>query len=360
MATRDVGMVHRTGHALRAGRVPTRPGLMLMLALLVGVSVYAITRGAASIPLDTVILLLVDRLPFVNIDTGATPAWERIVYEIRLPRVIAAGVVGAALSISGSAYQGVFRNPLADPYLLGVAAGAGLAVSLAYASPLPLHSGAFAWLPLLAFLGGMGSVVIVYLTARTTAAVDSGSLILAGVALAAVWGGITSFVIINTESSTSQPILSFLFGGFNTSSWSRIGLSLPYIAAGAAIILLHARALNVLQLDEEQASHLGMDVTRTKLVILAAASLVAATAVAIAGIIGFLGLIVPHAIRLMFGGDFRRTLPLTLIGGATLLIAVDLVARTVLQPQEVPVGVLTAILGGPFFIVLLRRRRIRL
>lgn len=357
MATRSAGIARRTVHTRR---LPVLSGFAVILASLVLVALYAVTRGAASIPFETVVLLLVDRLPFVSIDTGASIAWERIVYDIRLPRVVAAGVVGAALAVSGSAYQGVFRNPLADPYLLGVAAGAGLAVALAYASPLPVHSGAFAWLPLFAFIGGISTVVIVYSIARTTASVDSGSLILAGVALSAVWGGITSFVIINSESSTAQPILSFLFGGFNTASWGRVALALPYVVAGTAVILLHARALNVLQLDEEQASTLGMNVTRTKLIVLAAASLVAATAVAVAGIIGFLGLIVPHAVRLVFGGDHRRTLPLTLMGGATLLIAVDLVARTAIQPQEVPVGILTAILGGPFFIMLLRRRRVTL
>lgn len=357
MATREIQVGTR---AVRASRLPALPGVAVMTALLVVVALYAVTQGAAAIPIETVVRLLLDRLPLLSIDTGAPDAWERIVYDIRLPRVLAAGIVGAALAVSGSAYQGVFRNPLADPYLLGVAAGAGLAVALAYASPLPVHAGGFGWLPVFAFAGGLSTVVIVYLTARTAAAVDSGSLILAGVALSAVWGGVTSFVIINSESATSQPILSFLFGGFNTASWGRVGLSLPYIAVGTTMILIHARALNVLQLDEEQASHLGMNVTRTKLVILASASLVAATAVAIAGIIGFLGLIVPHAVRLVFGGDYRRTLPLTLIGGATLLIAVDLVARTVIQPQEVPVGILTAILGGPFFIMLLRRRRVTL
>ncbi|MCA9849490.1 MAG: iron ABC transporter permease, partial [Dehalococcoidia bacterium] len=204
----------------------------------------------------------------------------------------------------------------------------------------------------------MGTVLIVYMTARTAATLDNGSLILAGVALSAVWGGITSFVIINSEDAVSQPILTFLFGGFNTVSWEKLLLGAPYMIVGITVVALHARALNVLQLDEEQASHLGIDVLRTKLILLAAGSLAAATAVAVAGVIGFLGLIVPHMARLIFGTDFRRTLPITILGGATLLIGVDLVARTIIQPQEVPVGVLTAILGGPFFIILLRGRRV--
>ena len=237
-------------------RVPAVPGIAILGLALVLIALYALTQGAADIPFEVVVRMLVDRLPFVDIATGVQAAsWEQIVFDIRLPRVLAAGFVGAALAVSGSAYQGCFRNPLADPYLLGVAAGAGLAVALAYVSPLPVSSTGFVALPLFAFVGGMGTVLIVYMTARTAASLDNGSLILAGV-------------------------------------------------------------------------------------------------------IGFLGLIVPHLARLLFGTDYRRTLPVTILGGAALLIAVDLVARTIIQPQEIPVGVLTAILGGPFFILLLRGRRV--
>lgn len=347
--------------ATRASRrIPALPGIGLLVVALVFVALYALTQGAADIPLDAVVRMLLDRLPFVELSASADAqaSWERIVFDIRLPRVLAAGFVGAALAVSGSAYQGCFRNPLADPYLLGVAAGAGLAVAIAYVSPLPVASTGFVSLPLFAFLGGMGTVLVVYFTARSAASLDNGSLILAGVALSAVWGGITSFIIINSEGEVAQPILSFLFGGFNTVSWQKLLLGAPYMVIGITIVALHARALNVLQLDEEQAGHLGIDVLRTKLVLLAAGSLAAATAVALAGVIGFLGLIVPHGARLLFGTDYRRTLPVTILGGATLLIAVDLVARTVIQPQEIPVGVLTAILGGPFFLALLRGRRV--
>lgn len=355
MASRELSI----GVIARTRRLPALPGIALLGVALVLIALYALTQGAADIPFEVVVRMLVDRLPFVDIDTGVqASSWDQIVFDIRLPRVLAAGFVGAALAVSGSAYQGCFRNPLADPYLLGVAAGAGLAVALAYVSPIPVSSTGFVSLPLFAFAGGMGTVLVVYLTARTSAALDNGSLILAGVALSAVWGGITSFVIINSEDSISQPILTFLFGGFNTVSWQKLLLGAPYMVIGITVVALHARALNVLQLDEEQASHLGINVLRTKLILLAAGSLAAATAVAVAGVIGFLGLIVPHLARLIFGTDYRRTLPVTILGGAALLIAVDLVARTVIQPQEIPVGVLTAILGGPFFILLLRGRRV--
>ncbi|MEX2372349.1 MAG: iron ABC transporter permease [Dehalococcoidia bacterium] len=360
--------VLRSGRARSAASIPSRAprrvpallGTVALGALLALAAVLGLTQGAADIPAATVGRMLLDRLPGIALPVDVPAAWDSIVFDIRIPRVLAAGAVGAALAVSGSAYQGVFRNPLAEPYLLGVAAGAGLAVAIAVVSPLPMDSYGFGWVPLFAFGGGLATVVVVYLVARSGAAVDGGALILAGVALSAVWAGVTSFIIISGGDGVTQPILSFLFGGFNTASWSRLLIAVPYIVAGMAVIALHARALNVLQLDEEQASHLGVDVTRTKLVVLAAASLAAATAVALAGVIGFVGLIVPHAIRILFGGDYRRTLPACVLGGAAFLIAVDLIARTAIQPQEIPVGILTAMLGGPFFLLLLRGRRVSL
>ncbi len=366
-----LGRPHDQPHATSAGavstsgggqarRVPIVPGLAALGALLAAVALLALTQGAADIPPGTVLRVLVDRLPGVTVESDASDAWRRILIDIRLPRILAAGMVGAALSVAGSAYQGVFRNPLAEPYLLGVAAGAGLAVAIAVVSPLPVDAYGLGWVPLFAFAGGLATVLIVYTVARSGGVLDGGALILGGVALSAVWAGATSFLIINGDDRISQPILSFLFGGFNTASWSKVVVATPYLVAGGVVVALHARVLNVLQLDEEQAEHLGVNVSRTKLIVLAAASLMAATAVAVAGVIGFVGLIVPHAVRMLFGGDYRRTLPACLVGGAALLIAVDLVARTAIQPQEVPVGILTAMLGGPFFLLLLRSRKVTL
>ncbi|MCK9487388.1 MAG: iron ABC transporter permease [Dehalococcoidia bacterium] len=352
-----VGEAHATA---APWRVPALLGTAALAVLLALVTLLALTQGSADIPAGTVLRVLVDSLPWVEVETSASDSWERILLQIRLPRVLAACLVGAALSLSGSAYQGIFRNPLAEPYLLGVAAGAGLAVAIAVVSPLPVDAYGLGWVPILAFIGGLSTVLIVYAVARSGGMLDGGSLILGGVALSAVWAGATSFLIINGSDTVSQPILSFLFGGFNTSSWEKVLVATPYILVGTLVIALHARALNVLQLDEEQAEHLGVDVSRTKLIVLAAASLVAATAVAVAGVIGFVGLIVPHAIRMLFGGDYRRTLAASLLGGALLMVSVDLLARTIIQPQEVPVGVLTAMLGGPFFLLLLRSRKVSL
>ena len=337
---------------------PRAPGPALAAAvLLVVVALVALTQGAADIPPATVLRILLDRLPLIQLDVTVPATQETIVLDIRLPRVIAAGAVGAALALSGASYQGVFRNPLAGPFLLGVASGAALGAAIAIISPLSTDAYGFGWVPVFAFAGALGTVVLVYLLASGGGGLDSTTLILAGVALSAVFGAATAFILL-TGGEQARPIFSFLFGGFNTSNWERVAWAAPYLVVGTVIVAMHARVLNVLQLDEEQAAQLGVPVTRTKLIVLAGASLAAATAVAMAGVIGFVGLIVPHAVRLAFGGDHRRLLPLAALFGASFLILVDLLARTMLSPQEVPVGVLTALLGGPFFLWLLRTRRV--
>ena len=337
---------------------PRAPGPALAAAvLLVVVAMVALTQGAADIPPATVLRILLDRLPLIQLDVTVPVTQETIVLDIRLPRVIAAGAVGAALALSGASYQGVFRNPLAGPFLLGVASGAALGAAIAIISPLSTDAYGFGWVPVFAFAGALGTVVLVYLLASGGGGLDGTTLILAGVALSAVFGAATAFILL-TGGEQARPIFSFLFGGFNTSNWERVAWAAPYLVVGTVIVAMHARVLNVLQLDEEQAAQLGVPVTRTKLIVLAGASLAAATAVAMAGVIGFVGLIVPHAVRMAFGGDHRRLLPLAALFGASFLILVDLLARTMLSPQEVPVGVLTALLGGPFFLWLLRTRRV--
>jgi iron complex transport system permease protein len=325
--------------------------------LLAAVALIALTQGAADIPVRTTVGMLLDRLPFITIDQDVPATWERIVFDVRLPRIAAAALVGAALSYSGAAYQGVFRNPLADPFLLGVASGAGFGAAIAIISPLPTDAYGFGWVPVFAFIGAGVTVTLVYLVSRSAPGAQGATLILAGVALSAVLSAGISFILL-TGGNQTQPILSFIFGGFNTASWPRLIAALPYIVAGGLVVGLHARILNVFQLDREQAAQLGVDVTRSTLVILVAASLMAAAAVAVAGIIGFVGLIVPHSARLLVGRDHRRLLPVSALGGAAFLIAADLASRTLLAPQEIPVGVLTAILGGPFFLYLLRTRRV--
>jgi len=345
------------GAALRRSRLSAIRPIALATLLLLAVAAVSLTQGAASIPPGTAIAFVLNRLPFVDIGIQAPATWETIVIDVRLPRLLAAGVVGGALAYSGATYQGVFRNPLADPYLLGVASGAALGAAIAIVSPLDSSSYRFGWVPLLAFAGAGIAVLLAYLFAQAGRTVSNTSLILAGIAISAIAGAITAFILL-TGGERAEPVFAFLFGSFNTASWQRLVLGLPYLLIGVVVVALYGRLLNVLQLDEEQAAQLGVDVAKTKLILLGAASLIAATAVAMAGVIGFVGLIVPHVTRMIFGSDYRRLLPLAALLGASFLIGTDVLARTVLAPQEVPVGIVTAIVGGPFFLYLMRVRQL--
>ncbi len=338
-------------------RTPAGGAFVLATALLLALTALALSLGAAPIPLATALAILLERVPLLGFTADASPAWQSIVLDVRLPRVFTAGVAGAALATSGATYQGVFRNPLADPYLLGVASGAALGAAIAIVSPLEAGPYGFGWVPLLAFAGAATAVVLAYAVARVGSSVSNTTLILAGIAIASVAGAITSFILL-TDREHALAIFAFLFGSFNTATWPRLLIALPYLVLGSTVVGTHARMLNVLQLDEEQAAQLGVDVSRAKFTLLAGASLIAATAVAMAGVIGFVGLVVPHVVRMLWGSDYRRLLPLAALTGASFMITADVLARVVLRPQEVPVGIVTALVGGPFFLYLMRARRL--
>ena len=331
-------------------------GVLGLFILLVAVVALATTFGSVQIPFFTIWRVLLSQLPLVDI----TPTWpsttETIILEIRLPRVILAGLVGAALAIAGATYQGLFRNPLADPYLIGVAQGASLGAVIGFLLPFDWQGMGFGIIPLLAFSGALISVLIVYSLARVGKTLPMTTLILAGVALGALWGSVISYLII-TSGEKIHGIIFWLMGSFSLSEWSEIGVVVPYMLVGIAVILLYARPLNIMQLDEEQAQQLGISVERLKLILIAAATLITAAAVSFVGTIGFVGIIIPHAVRLIWGPDHRFLLPLSILTGAIFLILADLVARTAFMPTEVPIGVITAICGAPFFLYLLRRRK---
>jgi iron complex transport system permease protein len=322
---------------------------LLGLALLLGIAIGPVGIG----PVEVVRVLLRHLLP---LDLDVAPVSDTIVWEIRLPRVLLAGLVGGTLAYSGAAYQGVFRNPLADPYLLGVAAGAGLAATIVIVGPVPATYGNVSLITLAAFGGAIVAVVLTYGLARMGGTTPTTTLILAGVAVSALAVSATSYLMLAHQRDTIS-VLSWLLGGFNNSGWNKMWFIVPYTVPAAIVIFLHGRLLNVMQLDEQQAQQLGVNVERTKLVVLVASSLATAAAVSVAGIIGFVGLIVPHAVRLLLGPDYRRLLPLAALLGASLLILADLAARTAISPGELPVGVITAFLGAPFFLYLLRRQR---
>jgi len=339
--------------ARRRGRIY---GILGLFILVVVVAVLAAAIGSVEIPFLTTSSILLSKLPLVKLTPTWSNALETIILEIRLPRVILAGLVGAALAIAGATYQGLFRNPLADPYLIGVAQGAALGAVIGFLLPTTWHGMGFGIIPLLAFTGALISTAIVYSLARVGKTLPVTTLILAGVALGALLGSIVSYLIISSGEKI-HGIIFWLMGSFSLSQWSEVRVVLPYVVVGIVVILLYARPLNIMQLDEEQAQQLGINVERLKLILLAAATLITAAAVSFVGIIGFVGIIIPHAVRLIWGADHRFLLPLSVLTGAFFLILADLIARTVLAPTEIPIGVITAICGAPFFLYLLRRKK---
>jgi iron complex transport system permease protein len=322
--------------------------VFLAVALCVGALV-----GPVHIGLWPALQSVIARLPFVHMHSPLSPVDESILWDIRLPRVVLGALVGAMLALAGASYQGVFRNPLADPYLLGVAAGAGLGATIAV---IYLNRG-FALLPPAAFLGGALAVVISYLIGRSAGRSAGGAtLILAGVTVTAFFTAVQTFVQ-QQHSNTLQEVYSWILGRLPASGWSDVVELLPYVAVASAGILLHRRLLDVLSVGDEEAASLGLHVGRVRLAVVVCATVGTAAAVAVAGLIGFVGIIVPHAIRLVAGPSYRLLLPLSVLVGAGFLVLADVIARTALSPAELPIGVVTAFFGAPFFAVVLRTSR---
>ncbi len=341
---------------LRGGaRAPIRTGmrwtpLLASLLVLGGILVFATGVGAVRIaPLEVVSAV------WRGVTGELAGTNDVIIWQIRLPRVLLAGLVGASLSLSGVAFQGVFRNPLADPYLLGVASGAGFGATLVlvFATSLPLL--AQFGVPLVAFVFALLAVSLVVLFAQQGGRVPLVSLILAGVVVGSSLTAATSFVMLLAQEQAAG-VLAWLLGSFALSSWAKIVSILPFILIAGMATMLSARALNLLQLGEAQAAQLGLSVETFKVALIAVATLATAAAVSVSGIIGFVGLMVPHAVRLAVGPDHRTLVPLAAVWGALFIILADLFARTVIAPSELPVGVVTALVGGPFFLYLMRRQ----
>ena len=276
---------------------------------------------------------------------------QRILLDIRLPSAVLLALVGAALGGSGAAYQGLLRNPLADPYLIGVAPGAGLGAVIAMVLHAPTP-----WIPPAALFGAIAAVVIVYRLARVGGAAPVTTLILAGVAVGAFAHAFMSYLMLARQLELRR-VVDFLLGGYSLGGWEPVWSVLPYTVVGLGVVVVLARPLNVLQFGDEQASQLGLNVERVKLLLIVAASLAAASAVAFKGVIGFVGLVVPHLVRLAVGPDYRRLVPLSILGGAVALLVADAIGRSMTALHELPVGVVTALGGAPFFLYLLRRVR---
>jgi iron complex transport system permease protein len=327
--------------------------MVVAAVLMVVVGVVALCVGPVTVPPSQVLGTLLAHVPLLHFHTGTPALNQAIVWQLRAPRVVLAAIVGAMLAAGGAAYQGLFRNPLADPYLLGVAAGAGLGatVEIVYGG----HSSTL--LPVFAFVGGALAVAATYLIGVANGKRAWGySIVLAGVAVAALLTAIQTY-LQQRDAQQIRQIYDWILGSFSVASWSDVTLILPYVVVSGLVLLAHRRMLDVLRVGEEEAGTLGIHPARTRLIVVAAATLGTAAAVSVSGLIGFVGIIVAHTVRLTAGGSYRIIVPVAMVGGAGFLIGADLIARTVLSPTEVPIGVITACIGAPFFLAVLVSRR---
>jgi iron complex transport system permease protein len=329
-------------------------GLVAVLVALVA----GVAFGPVTLPPGGVAAELLNLIPGVHLRSGLTEREVDILTELRLPRVVLGLLVGATLGLAGGCYQGVFRNPLADPHLLGVAAGAGLGVTAVVALR---HSASLAGVapavPVAAFAGAVGAVVLTYILGATGGRERSpATLILAGVAVSAFLAAGQTYLLQRNIENVRE-VYSWLLGRLATSGWHDVLLLLPYAVVTAVVVLLHRRELDVLSVGDEEAASLGLHPQRSRLTLVAAASLGTAAAVSVSGLIGFVGIVVPHTVRLLAGSSYRAILPLSLLFGAAFLALADLAARTAAAPAEIPIGVVTAFLGAPFFVLVLRTSR---
>jgi iron complex transport system permease protein len=341
-------------------RPTTLPAWLLVVSFLslAAAMTAGVLVGPADLPQGAVLKEILNRVPLVTLHSGLSHVDTAIIWQLRVPRVVLAGLVGAILATAGASYQGAFRNPLADPYLLGVAAGAGLGATLAVVLvPVAGRGWPVDPIPPAAFGGALLAVAATYFLGRSgVRARNAASLILAGVAVAAFFTAAQTMVQ-QQHADTLRQVYTWILGGLGTAAWSQVLLILPYVAVSGLVLLLHRRLLDVMTIGDEEADSLGIRADRVRLTVVTAATLGTAAAVAVSGLIGFVGIIIPHSVRLLAGPSYRRILPLSVIFGAAFLILADLVARTALSPAEIPLGVITASVGAPFFLIVLRRTR---
>ena len=336
-------------------RIARRPMVLAAagLAVLALVLVAGVAAGSVFVPPGDTLAILAHRLLGLDIATTWTRAEETIVVDLRLPRVLTAMTVGAGLAVAGATFQGVLRNPLADPYVLGTASGAALGAAVAVIVPVRTVVLEFGLLHGLAFLGALGAVFLVYRLSRVGGHGQMTSLLLTGYAVGSLLAAGLALAMYLSGTNLRQ-IFSYLLGGFEAASWVRFATALPLVLGASVLMVARARALNGFLLGEEAAAHLGVDVRRERAILLGLGSLATAASVAVSGLIGFVGLVAPHLVRLAVGPNARLVLPLAALFGAILMVASDLAARLL---GEIPVGVVTAVIGAPFFLALLRRTR---
>jgi iron complex transport system permease protein len=348
-ASVDAVVPARHDHGLRWALIAA---FVVLAAFLAGVML-----GPAGPTWWRVPLALLDHIPGIDVDSGVTESQWNIIWQVRMPRVVLGGIVGAMLSLAGASYQGVFRNPLVDPYLLGAAAGAGLGATLVFTV---WRSATVGWsvdpAPVAAFVVAVLTVFLTYLVGASFGGSRTGvTLVLAGVAVTALATAVQTF-LLQRNVEVVREVYSWILGRLSTAQWHDVRLVLPYVLVASVVLLVHRRQLDVFRVGEDEASTLGAPVARVRLVVVIAATLGTAAVVAVSGLIGFVGIMVPHVVRLISGSSYRRVLPLSFMFGAAFLILADIPGRILLDPAETPIGVVTAFLGAPFFIVVLRAR----
>lgn len=332
-----------------------RPYLILVV-LLVLAFLVSVLAGSVFISPEQFWQAIVARFNGTSTPLDPSGVVGTILFKLRLPRAILLMLVGAALAGSGATYQGLFRNPLADPFLIGVASGAGLGAVVAMTIQWPYSTTGLLAVPICAFVGALAAVLVVTQLARVGNSLPTTNLILAGVAVSSFASAVTSLLMINSTGEMRRALV-WLLGGSAMSGWSPVIGILPYVLIGCAVLLTLGHPLNVMQFGDEQARQLGIPVKRVRWMAILTATLATAAAVAFVGVIGFVGLVVPHILRLLWGGDYRRLIPLSMLGGGALLLFTDTAARTLTAPQEIPVGIITALLGAPFFLWVLKRAK---
>jgi iron complex transport system permease protein len=327
------------------------------LVTLLAAALLGVSAGAASLSAADIARHLLSLLPF-----GAqSPLTEReaaVLVELRLPRVVMGALVGALLATAGGAYQGVFRNPLADPYLLGAAAGAGLGATTVIVFSAQFSDSPRALVPVAAFAGALLGVAAAYLLGSTAGGGGTAALVLAGVAVSSFLSAAQTLVQ-QMGVDELQRIFAWLLGGLGRGGWDDVRLVAPYAAVGLVVLLASGYLLDMLALGDDKAVSLGLNPAAVRIVVISAASLATAAAVSVSGLIGFVGIVVPHVVRRLVGSNYRAILPVTVLLGGAFLVLVDIVARTLIAPAELPIGVVTAFLGAPFFVLILRTTRHR-
>ncbi|MDD3840664.1 MAG: iron chelate uptake ABC transporter family permease subunit [Clostridia bacterium] len=334
--------------------------MVMLIIVLILIVILSCTFGAAqNVDFITSVKILFSNMPLIGSfikNAGIHPEYEIIVLNLRLPRILLAGLIGAGLSVSGAVFQGILKNPMADPYIIGVSSGAAFGATVAIYLGLNLTFLGFGAVSIMSFVGAIGATLVVYFISKVGNKVPVVTLLLAGVAVSSFLSALISFIMLFSREQVHN-VIFWIMGSLSNARWNNVYIALPCIGIGIAILFCFAQDLNIMLLGDETASHLGVEVEKIKRILMIVASFVAASAVSVSGIIGFVGLIIPHAIRIIFGPDHRALLPLSALTGSIFLIVADNIARTIVQPIEIPVGVITALCGGPFFIYLLKKNK---